>query len=205
MSRLVIHVLDSDHGRRAGIARQVFALGHHAEVYADPAELAGHAPKDGVVLALEDAAPGGVAGLADLLQRRGHWLAIIATSAAPTIDKAVDAIRQGALDYLALPLATSDLARALTLAEAHVRRDREETTRRVRARSLIESLSRREREVLGLLAEGRSNKEIGRLLGISPRTVEIHRMHALARVGARRSAEGVRLWWEAGEGARKAA
>jgi len=46
-ARLAVHVLDDDHARRAQIARCAYALGHHAEVYSDPAELAAHAPDGG--------------------------------------------------------------------------------------------------------------------------------------------------------------
>ena len=56
----------------------------------------------------------------------------------------------------------------------------------------------REREVVGLMANGQTNKEIGRTLGISPRTVEIHRTNALSKLAARHSSEAVRLWLEAG-------
>ena len=103
VARLAIHVLDDDYARRAQIARCAYALGHHAEVYSDPTELAAHAPEGGVVVALEDAVGGGVSGLRGLLNREGRWLAIIATSPNPSIAKAVQAIKDGALDYLPLP------------------------------------------------------------------------------------------------------
>ena len=91
-SRVAIHVIDDDHKRRAQIARFAYALGHHAEVYSSSAELAAHAPHEGVVVALEDAVHGGFSQLVGLLNRDGRWLAVIATSADPSIDKAVRAI-----------------------------------------------------------------------------------------------------------------
>ena len=104
VARLAIHVLDDNHARRAQIARCAYALGHHAEVYSDPNELAAHAPEGGVVVALESALNEGISGLRGLLNREGRWLAIIATSPDPSIAKAVRAIKDGALDYLPLPL-----------------------------------------------------------------------------------------------------
>lgn len=194
--RLPIHVLDSDHGRRAQIARCAYALGHHAEVYSDPAELAAFAPEGGVVVALEDAIRGGVSGLMGLLNREGRWLGVIATSSNPTIAKAVEAIKQGALDYLPLPLDEQHLSSAIAKvsAEAEFRRSRQ--MRQGAARSRLARLSPREREVVERMAQGLTNKEIGRELEISPRTVEIHRTNALSKLAARHSAEAIRLCLE---------
>ena len=197
--RLPIHVLDSDHGRRAQIARCAYALGHHAEVYSDPAELAAFAPEGGVVVALEEAIFGGVSGLIGLLNREGRWLGVIATSSNPSIAKAVLAIKQGALDYLPLPFDERLLSLALekVSVEAEFRRARH--MRQASAKARLAKLSGREREVVERMAQGLTNKEIGRELGISPRTVEIHRTNALTKLAARHSAEAIRLCLEGSE------
>jgi len=197
-ARLAIHVLDDDHARRAQIARFAYALGHHAEVYSDPHELAAHAPEGGVVVALEDAVSGGVSGLRGLLNREGRWLAIIATSPNPSIAKAVKAIKDGALDYLPLPFGQQQLVRVLARVEAEAAGLHAQHQRELDARTRLERLSQRERDVLARMAQGLTNKQIGRDLGISPRTVEIHRTNAIAKLGARHSTEAVRLWLEAG-------
>lgn len=194
--RLQIHVLDSDHNRRAQIARCAYSLGHHAEVYSDPAELAAYAPEGGVVVALEDAVGGGVSGLMGLLNREGRWLAVIATSPNPSIAKAVDAIKQGALDYLPLPLDEQHLSRAIEKVSAEVELRRPRQMRHTAARSRLARLSGREREVVERMTTGLTNKEIGRDLCISPRTVEIHRTNALTKLNARHSAEAIRLCLE---------
>lgn len=198
--RLAVHVVDDNHTRRAEIARAALALGHHAEVYADPAELAAHAPRDGIVIALEDAVQGGVSGLIGLLNREGRWLAVIATSASPSIDKAVAAIRQGALDYLPLPLEPARLAAAIDAAVEDGDALRSERARRFEARARLERLSPREREVLALMAAALTNKEIGRSLGISPRTVEIHRTNALTKLAVGHSIAAVTLYRDATSG-----
>lgn len=174
------------------------AMGHHAEVYADPEELAAHAPHDGVVVALEDAMRDGVSGLIGLLNREGRWLAIIATSADPSIDKAVSAIKQGALDYLSLPLDPARLARAIDEVAAEAGRMHAGRSRQVEARARLATLSGREREVVALMARALTNKEIARTLGISPRTVEIHRTHALTKLGVSHSIAAVTLFLGAG-------
>ncbi len=58
---------------------------------------------------------------------------------------------------------------------------------------LDRELTPREQEVALLIAEGASNKEAGRRLGISPRTVEIHRAHIMQKLGARNAADLVRI------------
>lgn len=198
--RLAIHVLDDDHARRAQIARCALAMGHHAEVYANPAELAAHAPQDGVVVALEDAIQGGVSGLIGLLNRQGRWLAVIATSDSPSIDKAVSAIKQGALDYLALPIDPARLARAIDAVAAEAQGLRAGRARRVDARARLATLSVREREVVGLMARALTNKAIARELAISPRTVEIHRTNALTKLGVSHSIAAVTMVLDAEDG-----
>lgn len=198
-NRLAIHVLDDDHGRRAQIARCAYALGHHAEVYSDPAELAAHAPDGGVIVALEDVVRGGVSGLMGLLNREGRWLAVIATSHTPSIAKAVAAIKQGALDYLPLPFDEAHLSRVIDSVAVEADAFQRSRRRTVEAKARLARLSGRERQIVAAMAEGLTNKEIGRKLEISPRTVEIHRTNALTKLAARHSTEAVRLWLEAGE------
>jgi FixJ family two-component response regulator len=69
--------------------------------------------------------------------------------------------------------------------------------RTIEARQRIATLSGREREVLEYMVAGRTNKLIARELEISPRTVEIHRANMMSKLGARQSAEAVRLRLEA--------
>jgi DNA-binding CsgD family transcriptional regulator len=57
----------------------------------------------------------------------------------------------------------------------------------------VTELTPREREVVALIADGASNKEAGRRLGISPRTVELHRAHIMEKLGARNAADLVRI------------
>jgi DNA-binding CsgD family transcriptional regulator len=54
-------------------------------------------------------------------------------------------------------------------------------------------LTERERQVAALIADGASSKEAGRRLGISPRTVELHRAHIMEKLGARNAADLVRI------------
>ena len=188
-----LHILGGTSRSRAEQASIAFALGYHAEVHADLADLLARPVAGGVILAGGELLEEGVGRLIDQLGAAGVWLPVIAVAEAPSVPDVVRAVEEGALDFLTLPLAHGELARMLAklarAADSHVagRRAMVEAQRRVT------TLSRRERQVLDWLAEGCSNKHIARALDISPRTVEIHRANMMVKLGVQHSAEAVRV------------
>ena len=195
--RITLHILDSDSARRAQLARQAFAAGFHAEIYADRAELIEHAPQHGVVLAHDEPDGRGVVGLVNEMTLRAGWLPVVAFAEQPVTFQVVRAVKGGVLDYLVLPIAGQALADAVDRARQEGEAHRDQRRRAIQARQRIATLSQREREVLDRLAAGCSNKVIARDLEISPRTVEIHRMKMMGKLGAKHAAEAVRLRIEA--------
>jgi two-component system, LuxR family, response regulator FixJ len=193
MGSLAVHVVDDDSRRRASVSRAVLAMGHHAEVYADSDELIAHLPREGVVVALDEAICGGFSNLAAVFQREGRWLGIVATSLTPTIEHAVEAIRQGAADYVPWPVDALRLAAAIARAADDAEKVRERQLADFAARAKLDLLTSREREVLGFVAEGLTSRAIGERLEISARTVEIHRINLIAKLGARNTADAVRF------------
>ncbi|MEE4200296.1 response regulator transcription factor [Erythrobacter sp.] len=192
-----LHFIDSDSRQRAELARVGFSLGHHSEVYGDISELSIHPPREGIIIARDQSAEGGVSIILDRLCRLGIWLPLIAIEAEPRPGRIVAAIKAGALDYLSLPLDPSRFERCLARIEKEAESFGAARRRMIEARDRISSLSVREREVLDWLSEGSSNKVIARQLDISPRTVEIHRSNMMHKLGARHAAEAVRLKLEA--------
>ena len=150
----------------------------------------------------DDALAGcGVEGTHELIGRlgeRGMWLPVVIAAPEPATEQVVAAIKAGALDYLRLPLEMGSFARSLHAILTEAGQHAERRRREVEAQRAIALLSRREREVLELLAAGCSNKEIARRLDISPRTVEIHRGNMMARLNARSTGDAVRIGLEAG-------
>lgn len=197
MDRTILHIVCGDSRSRAEQARIVFALGHHAEVYGELDELLSRPPGEGIVIAADDGEPGMARELIRRLGDAGMWLPVIIASPQPETQQVVEAIKAGALDYLSLPLEMGSFARRLDELRAEADEHIESRRREVEARRSVALLSRREREVLELLSEGCSNKEIARRLEISPRTVEIHRGNMMTKLHAGHAADAVRLWLDA--------
>ncbi|WP_082553745.1 response regulator transcription factor [Altererythrobacter sp. Root672] len=197
MKRTTLHIVGGDSRSRAEQARIAFALGHHAEVYSEFEELLDRPPSEGIIIAADNDEVAMIGSLIRKFGEHGIWLPVVVASDEPRIDRAVAAIKAGAIDYLTLPLEMGSFVRRLAGIIAESREYAERRRREVNARHSIGMLSRREREVLELLSAGRSNREIGSWLDISPRTVEIHRGNMMTKLAAGHIADAIRLWLDA--------
>lgn len=111
------------------------------------------------------------------------------------IPMAVDAIKHGALDFIEKPFDADTVVGRIreAIAAGPSRAANGDATARVQHFPGLELLTPREREVLNQIASGASNKEAGRELGISPRTIEVHRARIMEKLGARNAADLVRI------------
>lgn len=181
-----VFIVDDDPAVRDSLTALLRAAGYAVEAYPDAEMfLAAYDPARPGCLILDMQMPGmdGL-GLQTVLAERKDNRPIIFLTAHATVPTTVRALKKGAFDFLEKP------TRGKTLL-AHVRsalqRDadaRREAADRDRARMRCATLTQREREILQLLIAGNSNKDIGHQLGISHRTVELHRMHIMQKTGA---------------------
>ena len=197
MGSSTVHIVDGCVRSRAQQAKTIYGLGHHCEVYASICELLNAAPRRGVIFTRDDDPLSSVRRVLDNLARENIWLPVVGTSVTTSVDAVVEAIKTGAIDYLSLPLQPARIASTLERICEEATAYAEARRRVAEANNRIAALTTREREVLGQLAEGRSNKSIARELDISPRTVEIHRANMMAKLGAQHAVEAVRLHLEA--------
>jgi two-component system response regulator FixJ len=189
-----VHVVDDDAGVRRSLERLLDAAGFRTILYESPLAFLQVAPGLASGCVLLDIRMPGMDGLE--LQARllalGISLPVIVMTGQGDVQSAVRAMKAGAVDFIEKPYDDEVLLNAIggALARAGApNRDRQT----VEAARRIAALSPREREVLDALLAGRPNKVIAFDLGISVRTVEVHRARMMDRLGTRQLAEAIRL------------
>ena len=193
-----IFVVDDDPAVRETLSIVLSRGGYEVICFADGAALLAVARTRTPACILLDVHIPGKSGLDILKELHGedYPAPIFIISGQGDIAMAVSAIKSGALDFIEKPFKGNELVARLEEAiEAYARRQAENA--QLKAVSFHfpgrEPLTRREREVLEKFTAGASNKEAGRALGISPRTIEDHRANIMKKLGARNAADLVRI------------
>jgi two-component system response regulator FixJ len=191
----IVFVVDDDAAMRDALAQLLEAAGLQVETHASgPDFLAVYGENRPGCLLLDMAMPG-MTGLEvqAALTARGIAIPILFLTGHGDIPMAVHAVQEGAVDFLEKPIQGAMLLervrRALQMDEEW--RQLRVTTEAIQQRHA--RLSPREREVMALTVTGLTSKEIARQLGISPRTVEVHRTHVMHKMDAANLAELVNL------------
>jgi FixJ family two-component response regulator len=197
-SRGEIFVVDDDPAVRETLSMVLSAGGYEVICFADGAALLAVARSRTPSCILLDVHIPGKSGLDILkeLQGEDYPAPIFIISGRGDIAMAVTAIKSGALDFIEKPFRGSEIVARLDEAiGAYVRRKTEAGPSKVTSLHFpgCEPLTRRERQVLEQFASGASNKEAGRYLGISPRTIEDHRANIMKKLGARNAADLIRM------------
>jgi FixJ family two-component response regulator len=191
-----IFVVDDDPAVRETLSVVLSAVGYEVICFADgPALLAVARSKSPVCIFLDVHIPGR-SGLDVLkeLHAEDYPAPIFMISGQGDIAMAVDAIRNGALDFIEKPFRGNEIvARVEETAGVFARRQAKGRKPAPLHFPGREPLSARERDVLGSLTSGASNKEAGRQLGISPRTIEYHRANIMKKLGAKNATELIRI------------
>ena len=131
--------------------------------------------------------------LQQLLNMRGAILPVIFVSGHGDIPMAVEAMQQGAFDFLQKPFRDQDLLDRVQRALEKDRGNRAQLREKNRIQERRDSLTPREREILDLMTRGKPNKVMAADLGVSQRTVEIHRARVMEKMGASSLAQLVRM------------
>ena len=193
-----VHIVDQDTGRRAQLASQLYGSKIHAEIYESIEEFIDCALTRGVVLISDEPHQADLESAIEAMQMEIGYVPVALYSPSPNPREIIEAMSWGVLDYLHWPCSTADLICAVRrLVDAGERMGRRER-RDAKAQKLIRLLTGREMDVLKCLVSGASNNEIASRLGISPRTVEVHRANMMRRLNARSVADAVRIGLYAG-------
>ena len=190
-----IVLVDPDFRRRAALSHCLAGTELHAEPFEGVEEMRRRWPRGTIALVADEG--DALHDLFVLMAELGQWLPVIAYAPEPSIPRVVRAVLAGALDYRDWPLGEAEVRQAIALAEISGAGIGTAKLREAMARSRMQRLTRREREVLAGVADGLSNRRIGERLEISPRTVEIHRANMLNKMGANHTSEAIRIAIEA--------
>ena len=198
MDKNKAHVLDSDSTRRAKLARSLIENGVHAEIYECMDELSARCVTSGIVIAHHDtfSSAANDGDEARLFAQIGLPLSLY--SEKPVLARAIQAMLDGAIDYMTWPVSPEKLSCLIEKTSCQQSIRIREMQARSWAINAVSSLSKRECEVLKLVVDGHCSKSAARNLGISHRTVEIHRAKAFHKINARSVAEAVRVGLYAG-------
>ena len=192
----VIDLIDDDDAVRQALALLIGTVGLRVRQWADPQVFLREFDRQAIGAIVLDVRMPGISGLTvlDTLVAQGVDQPVIMLTGHGTVDMCRRAFKSGAAEFLEKPVNDEQLLEALQNAvRQHVRsRERNQADRQARER--FAQLTEREREVLGLVTSGLTNKEIGRALEVSPRTVETHRAHLFAKLEAESLAQLIRQY-----------
>jgi two-component system, LuxR family, response regulator FixJ len=191
----VVYVVDDDDGMRQALTALMTTVGYKAIPFARPTEfLAKYDANQSGCLVLDVRMPE-MSGLEvqQQLNRAGSLLPVILVTGHGDIPMAVQAMKDGAFDFLQKPFRDQELLDRINAALKQDAENRAIVERHADLKRRAESLSPREREVMGLVVDGRANKVIAIDLGLSERTVEIHRSNVMEKMGARSVAHLVKM------------
>ena len=195
-----VFIVDDDSAVLDSLTRLLKTAGYIVEPYPNAeAFLAGYDTRRPGCLILDMQMPGmGGLGLQAVLAERKDIRPIIFLTAHATVPTTRYALKQGAFDFLEKPPNGKELLAHVKNALQRDAEARRQDVVRNEARMRCATLTQREREILQLVIAGNSNKDIGLKLGISRRTVELHRTHIVLKTGTKKVVELVAIAQAAG-------
>ena len=195
-----VSVIDDDASVRTALSRLLRSAGFQVKTYASAAEFLEDTEAERLgCLVLDVRMPGlGGMGLQEQLRRRAQSQPIIFLTGHGDIPTSVQAMKKGAVDFLTKPVKPELLLNAVRGAIAQHRRLREDIAATERIRRRVSTLTPRELEVMRCVIAGALNKQIAWHLGISEKTVKVHRARVMQKLEVISVADLVRVAEQAG-------
>ena len=199
----MVHLVDDDEAIRRSASFMLRTSGYVVKTYASGVEFLG-VDKDELAAGciLLDVRMPGMDGIEvqRALKERGTLLPVVVMTGHGDVSVAVQAMKAGAVDFIEKPFEKSVLLGAIEQGCERLDQSGRRQARADEARVRLEALTARELDVLKGLVRGHPNKTIAYDLGISPRTVEIHRANLMTKLGVASLSEALRIAFTAGLG-----
>ena len=186
-----VHVVDDDEAVRDSLRWLICSVNLNVETYASAAEFLDNYQDGGIGCLVTDVRMPGQSGM-DLqkeMKARAIRLPVIIITGHGDVDMAVRAMKEGAFDFVEKPFNDQDILDIIQKAVDRGAKDEKNHIRQVDVMKRLDRLTPRERQVLGMIVAGESNKGVAHHLGISDKTVEAHRAKVMEKMEARSLAE----------------
>jgi FixJ family two-component response regulator len=187
----VVYIVDDDEAVRDGLGKLMESIHLKVESFASAQEFLESYPRSGPGCLLLDVRMPGMSGvkLQDILTDEKITLPIIFISGHGDLPLAVEAVKKGAVDFLEKPVGDQVLLDRVQEALAKDAQLRERQAQQQVVLDKLVLLTNRERQVLDLMREGKPSKTIAFELGLSRKTVEVHRAHVMGKMNVESLAE----------------
>lgn len=190
-----VFIIDDDEAIRDSLGMLMKSVGYQYEEFADAQSFLDSCSKDRNGCLVLDIRMPGMSGL-DLqtkLQEMKIDLPIVFITGHGDVPMAVEAMKRGAVDFFQKPFRDQALLDCIGQVMSRLNENRDKQAELKQVRERLEQLTAREKEVMALVVEGLGNKVIARKLGISQRTVELHRAHVMQKMQADSLAQLVQM------------
>ncbi|WP_431856593.1 response regulator transcription factor [Azospirillum sp.] len=190
-----VHIVDDDEAIRDALSWLLQSRDVQAETWETAGDFLGAWTPDLAGCLLLDIRMEGMTGLElfDRLRERGCRLPVIFLTGHGDVPIAVSALKKGARDFVEKPFNDNDLVDLVIEALAFDAEQRAREAGQASVTARLATLTQRERQVMDLVVAGKLNKVIADDLGISMRTVEVHRAHVFEKMGVKTAVELARL------------
>ena len=193
--KATVFVIDDDGSVRKSLSRLLKSLGFEVETFASAEHFLARESYQGVGCIVLDLKMPGLSGidLQERLSKADYSLPIVFITGHGTVPTSVKAFKAGALDFLEKPFDDKNLLEAVSRGIEKHRRLWQEGDEKKGLYAKVDTLTSREREVFGLVVSGMLNKQVAFDLGITEKTIKVHRARVMEKMGAQSLAELVRF------------